>query len=377
MQTATQPTRSAYQNITAENRLVELRLLNDTLVATYAVDGNSLRVSKVWNGSRTWYLYAGTQLISEYEDAASATYNPGTNAGGAGSDAYATILYQHGDHLTTRLTTDNNGDYSNEQRHYPYGEKLQGDGTADASVLRKFTTYLKEEETDSTGGKLNYAVFRSHSARTGRFLMADPVRGNIKNPQRLNRYSYVGGDPTNRIDPSGRDWEDGSQTLGSNCGLNPWDPKCDKPLMEGGGDYPVLVGRTPLGSWITYGTFGIIPGWALPGFGSGSGGMGIGGALGYFPFGDTPDWVRRCARTNPNRVHCENCCETEYGVEEANCRYNCPWWSPLRLECVLACVYRADVNRRDCRFCCRNTHDYSRWCEGRSANSIRNISQRR
>jgi RHS repeat-associated protein len=145
----------------------------------------------------------------------------------AGSDAYATILYQHGDHLTTRLTTDNNGDYSNEQRHYPpvvspprrvepYGEQIPADdcgtvlrlrsGQADASVLRKFTTYLKEEETDSTGGKLNYAVFRSHSARTGRFLMADPVRGNVKNPQRLNRYSYVGGNPINRRDPNGRDW---------------------------------------------------------------------------------------------------------------------------------------------------------------------------
>jgi hypothetical protein len=65
----------------AENRLVELRLLNNTLVATYAVDGNSLRVIKVWSGERTWYLYAGTQLISEYEDAATQSYNPGTNAG--------------------------------------------------------------------------------------------------------------------------------------------------------------------------------------------------------------------------------------------------------------------------------------------------------
>jgi hypothetical protein len=52
---------------------------------------------------------------------------------------------------------------------------------------------------------LNYAVFREHSARTGRFLMPDPVRGNVRNPQRLNRFIYVMGNPTNRTDPRGLD----------------------------------------------------------------------------------------------------------------------------------------------------------------------------
>jgi RHS repeat-associated protein len=189
----------------AENRLVELRLLNDTLLATYAVDGNSLRVVKVWSGERTWYIYAGTQLISEYEDTASATYSAGTNAGSGSDDAYSTILYQHADHLTTRLTTENSGQLGNAQRHYPYGEALQETGTANPSVERKFTTYLKEWETDATGGRLNYAVFRSHSARTGRFLMADPVQGQGA-PQRNNRYSYSGSDPVNRADANGLDY---------------------------------------------------------------------------------------------------------------------------------------------------------------------------
>jgi RHS repeat-associated protein len=115
--------------------------------------------------------------------------------------------------LTTRLTTENDGDLSNEQRHYPYGESLQEAGTAlrlrsgqaNASVERKFTTYLKEWETESTGGKLNYAVFREQSARTGRFLMPDPVRGNVRNPQRLNRYAYVSNNPASLIDPRGLD----------------------------------------------------------------------------------------------------------------------------------------------------------------------------
>jgi RHS repeat-associated protein len=233
----------------AENRLVELRLLNDTLVATYAVDGNSLRVSKVWSGERTWYIYAGTQLISEYEDAASATYSAGTNAGSAQSDSVSTILYQHADHLTTRLTTENSGQLGNAQRHYPYGEALQASGTADPSVLRKFTTYLKEEETDATGGKLNYAVFRTHSARTGRFLMADPVRGNVKTPQRLNRYAYVTNNPTNLNDPKGLDgtpgWFGWTHDALDQC-LDPTNPLCGNaefwnsitPLVNDGGLSP-------------------------------------------------------------------------------------------------------------------------------------------
>jgi RHS repeat-associated protein len=261
--TATYPCRVIFQNSTVENRLVELRLLNNTLVATYAVDGNSLRVSKVrcgdsggvhrtpetgvWSGTSTWFIYAGTQLISEYEDAASATYSAGTNAGGAQSDSVSTILYQHADHLTTRLTTENSAQLSNAQRHYPYGEALQETGTANPSVERKFTTYLKEWETDATGGKLNYAVFRSHSARTGRFLMADPVRGNVKNPQRLNLYAYVTGDPTNKFDPKGLD--DGSWDP-SQCADNPSHPKCPPMLMEDGpgSDSPILFGGTLLGS---------------------------------------------------------------------------------------------------------------------------------
>jgi RHS repeat-associated protein len=183
--------------------MVELRLVNNTLVATYAFDGNSLRVIKVWGADRTWYLYAGTQLISEYDDAASATYSSGTQAGSATSETTSTLLYQHADHLDTRLTTDNVSNDANQQSHYPYGEPLHNVGDADPSVQRKFTTYLKDWEADS--GKLNYAVARMQGSRIGRFISPDPVRGNAGNPQRLNRYSYVMNNPASRLDPNGLD----------------------------------------------------------------------------------------------------------------------------------------------------------------------------
>jgi len=214
----------------AESRLVEVRLLNNTLVSTYAFDGKSLRISKVVGADRTMYVYAGTEMISEYEDAASNTYSPGTTPGQAGSDSTGVLLYQHGDHLTTRVTTENSGALSNRQGHFPYGESWYEALTANPSVLRKYTTYLRDDET--TSGKLNYAVFRQHSARTGRFLMADPVRGRVRIPQRLNRFVYAGGDPTNRRDRLGRDWEP------SDCAVDPNHPKCSPLLMEADPSHP-------------------------------------------------------------------------------------------------------------------------------------------
>jgi len=192
----------------AENRLVEVKNLSDTLIATYAFDGNSLRTIKVVGADRTWYLYRGTEVIAEFEDAASATYNPGTNPGGAGSDTGTLLLYQHGDHLTGRLTTDQQGNVSNQQGHYPYGESWYASGTADPSVERKFTSYQKDPEVSS--GRLNFAVFREQSARVARFLSPDPIHGSTV--QALNRYSYTSNDPLNRVDPKGL--EGGTSTIG-------------------------------------------------------------------------------------------------------------------------------------------------------------------
>ncbi len=236
----------------AENRLVEVKNLSDTLIATYAFDGHSLRTIKVVGAGRTWYLHAGTELIAEFEDAASATYSTPTNPGGAGSDSGALFLYQHGDHLTGRLTTDQQGNVSNEQGHYPYGESWYATGTADPSVERKFTSYLKDAEVST--GRLNYAVFRQHSARVGRFLRPDPLLG--RGPQNLNRYAYVGGDPISRRDSTGRDWDPAVIDTsvgrsGPDCDISPFDPKCPPPLMESAAgapdDHTILFGGGNLG----------------------------------------------------------------------------------------------------------------------------------
>ena len=45
---------------------------------------------------------------------------------------------------------------------------------------------------------------RYYNPSTGRFLSRDPLDGDPTDPQSLHKYLYAGGDPVNRIDPSGR-----------------------------------------------------------------------------------------------------------------------------------------------------------------------------
>ena len=57
------------------------------------------------------------------------------------------------------------------------------------------------EPTDPNG--LVYLRNRYYSPQLGTFISQDPTEGNIDNPQSLNQYSYVEGNPINRTDPSG------------------------------------------------------------------------------------------------------------------------------------------------------------------------------
>jgi RHS repeat-associated protein len=106
-----------------------------------------------------------------------------------------TTTYHHQDHLSVRVNTDTNGTLAGEQGHYPFGEFWYSSST---TTKWRFTSYERDAESGN-----DYAIFRYHSNRLGRFLTPDPIAGSTANPQSLNRYAYVQNDPTNRIDPLG------------------------------------------------------------------------------------------------------------------------------------------------------------------------------
>jgi RHS repeat-associated protein len=101
-------------------------------------------------------------------------------------------------------------------RYYPYGDEIGG-FTATSNDREKFGTYLR----DSFSG-LDYADQRYYASAYGRFNTVDPAAAMPKDPGTWNRYTYVGGDPVNRSDPSGLcytdqygdSWEDSDVPFG-------------------------------------------------------------------------------------------------------------------------------------------------------------------
>jgi RHS repeat-associated protein len=178
--------------------------------ATYTCDGNGVRVKKVVTGANavtTVAIYSGSRVIAEYDNGAAVTsptreYIYGNNllatvtgsTGGTGG----TIVYQHRDHLSPRLYTSSTGADLGEEGTFPFGEPWYSNGTTSNWV---FTSY----ERDAESGNDN-AMARSYASSQARFLSPDPSQGNPSNPQSWNRYSYVGNDPINVTDPSGKFW---------------------------------------------------------------------------------------------------------------------------------------------------------------------------
>jgi RHS repeat-associated protein len=61
-----------------------------------------------------------------------------------------------------------------------------------------FTSYERDSESAN-----DFAVFRYHVVRFGRFNAPDPLAGSLAVPQSLNRYAYVLNDVVNSVDPLG------------------------------------------------------------------------------------------------------------------------------------------------------------------------------
>jgi RHS repeat-associated protein len=112
----------------------------------------------------------------------------------------AGVTTLHADHLSS--TTNTTGARSATQRYLPYGAR-RGSGTV-ATAYR----YTGQWEAGGRGRPLSLGGIYHYRARwydpvTGRFLQPDPLVPSYQNPQSLNRYSYVLGNPLKYNDPSG------------------------------------------------------------------------------------------------------------------------------------------------------------------------------
>ena len=187
-----------------ENRLLEVKE-NSQSQATYAYDGDGGRTRKSPTGTtpvtkfigemfeeqgtrETSYIFLGSQRIASI-----------TNG---------SILYFHADHLgSANLVTDSTGILKELSEYEPYGKfsKHEKYGDPQEEAWYYFTNQYLDEESE-----LYYYGARYYSPLIGRFITPDTIVQSPGNPQTFNRYSYVGNNPVNRIDPTGHKWSWGN-----------------------------------------------------------------------------------------------------------------------------------------------------------------------
>jgi RHS repeat-associated protein len=192
------------------NHLVEVEK-NQQILFQYGYDGDGRRIQKTeWIESlqeyqTTVYIYSGMNVIYEknLNTGQYATYVYGPT--GRIAKKVGTLTdYYHTDHLgSTRLITDESGNTVTDISYTPFGESVLN-GEEDSYLYTG-------KETDGTG--LYYYGARYYDPQTGRFITKDALRGDIKNPQSLNLYTYCLNNPLRYVDPLGFDALDSVQDV--------------------------------------------------------------------------------------------------------------------------------------------------------------------
>jgi RHS repeat-associated protein len=175
--------------------------------STYGYDGNGMRVRVTENGTAVFYVHS-TALGQNAMEVTSVgvqrayVYDGGRMVAMQAPDGQ--FYWLHTNHLgSARAMTDISGNLIYRGRFAPYGEAISEWSSSGNTNLnkKKFTGYERDVATG-----LDYASARMYSPSRGRFAQPDPIglkAAKMELPLSLNRYSYVGNDPINSVDPSG------------------------------------------------------------------------------------------------------------------------------------------------------------------------------
>ncbi len=182
-----------------------LTIIQGGVTTSFAYDGDGGRVKKIVGATTTRYLsklyecdttsgntscsrfiWAGSTRIAVVPDSATAqNCNP--------------ACYFHADHLgSSNVITGPTGTLVETMTYYPYGEVKSDTPGTPVNVPYKYTG----KERDSSTGLMYYEA-RYYDPKLGRFISADSIIPNVRDPQALNRYTYAGNNPFLYTDPSG------------------------------------------------------------------------------------------------------------------------------------------------------------------------------
>lgn len=163
------------------------------------------------------------------------------------------VVYLHGDHLgSTSLTTCGSAGGCGEvplggvvarQLYHPYGTVRYSEGELPTDL-----TFTGQRDVAGTG-LMHYGARYYHPA-LGRFVSADTIVPDPANPQGLNRFSYVLGNPLGFVDPSGHfdlkpPTADGICTGNGDC-----NSALSKGTVRGTVEPGVRAGRSGVGGYV-------------------------------------------------------------------------------------------------------------------------------
>ncbi|MCK9274957.1 MAG: hypothetical protein M0P57_07695 [Syntrophales bacterium] len=186
------------------NRLVAVKGLSGSVIATYTYDALNRRVTKSYGGHTTAYIYDGGQVIEEYEDSQfqrSFVYglyidDPIMMEDDAGNRYY----YLKDRQYSMTALTDENGNIVETYEYTAFGLMtiLDGQGVMIGESTVDNPYGYTGRRWDGESG-LWYYRSRMYSAKLGRFMQCDPA-GYVDG---LNLYAYVRNNPLRYLDPEG------------------------------------------------------------------------------------------------------------------------------------------------------------------------------